>query len=159
MTFKDLKPGNPIYLLHRKDNIIALMGKVTAVSAPRFPQTKDMTQAMQLIVDVTIDENGTTKTYTTPDGLSLAYSGDGTMIATTREDIIREVENIKTQCEEELAKTGLRRRQAEQCEHIITEWNPAMREKKASEERFAKLETAMADLKGMITSLVKELKG
>ena len=159
MTFKDLKPGNPVYLLHRNGDIIAAVGKVTAVSAPRFPQTKDMTQAMQMVVDVTIDESGTTRTYTTPDTLATAYSGDGTVIATTRDGIIREAENIKTQCEEELAKTDLRRRHAEQCERIIAEWNPAIRERKAAEERFAKLETAFNDLKGMVASLVKELKG
>lgn len=159
MTFKDLKPGNPVYLLHRKDDITAAVGKVTAVSAPRFPQTKDMTQAMQMVVDVTIDENGTTRTYTTPDTLATAYSGDGTVIAATRDGIIREAENIKTQCEEELAKTDLRRRHCNQCEQIIAEWNPAIRERKAAEERFAKLETAFNDLKGMVASLVKELKG
>lgn len=159
MTFKDLKPSNPVYLLHRNDNITAIVGKVTAVSVPRFPQTKDITQAMQMVIDVTIDENGNSRTYTTPDTLTTAYAGDGTVIATTRDDIIREAENIKTQCEEELAKTDLRRRQCDQCEQIITEWNPAMRERKAAEERFTKLETAFTDLKSMVASLVKELKG
>lgn len=159
MTFKDLKPGNAVYLLYRKENITATTGKVTSVSAPRFPQTKDMTQVMQMVVDVTINNGNTARTYTVPDTLAVAYAGDGTVIATSKEGIVREAENIKAQCEEELTKTEARRRQAEQCDVIITEWNPQVRERRATEERFSKLETAMSDLKGMMASLVKELKG
>ena len=42
---------------------------------------------------------------------------------------------------------------------ILTEWNPQFKEKKETEERFAKLETSMTDLKSMLSGLIKELKG
>ncbi len=161
MTFKDLKPGNIVYLLHRTPDggVNVTTGKVTAVSASRFPQTKDTLHAMQMVVDVTISANGNVRTYTTPDNLATAYAGDGTVIATNRDGIISEAETIKAQSEEELAKADARRRTVEQCDAILSEWNPQIREKRAAEERFSKLEIAMSDLKGMMASLVKELKG
>ncbi len=160
MTFRDLKPGSIVYLMHRpaEGGVVAVTGKVTAVSAPRFPQTKDALHAMQMVVDVTISENGEGRTYTTPDNLTTAYAGDGTVIATTREGIVNEVETIKAQCEEELAKVDSRRRTMEQCDRIIMEWNPELKEKRANEERLCKLESSMTDLKSMLSGLIKELK-
>ncbi len=161
MTFQDLKPGSAVYLLHRpaEGGIVAVAGKVTAVSAPHLPPTRDTLHAMQMTVDITVSEDGGTRTYTAPATLATAYAGDGTVIATARDGIVSEAENIKAQCEEELAKTDARRKTLALCERIIIDWCPQEREKRAAEERFSKLETAMTDLCGMIASLVKELKG
>lgn len=159
MLFKDLKAGYQVYILHKGENIKVNTGKVTAVSPPRFPQTQGNFQAMQMVVDVTIEEGGTSKTYTTPDSLSVTYAGNELVIATEREGILREIETIKAHNEEELAKVAARKGIVAECEKILTEWNPQFKEKRATEERFAKLETSMTDLKSMLSGLIKELKG
>lgn len=159
MLFKDLKIGYQVYILHKGANIKVETGKVTAISPPRFPQTQGNFQAMQMVVDVTIVENGQSKTYTTPDALSVTYAGDELVIATERDGILKEVELIKSHNEDELAKVNARRTAVAECEKILTEWNPQFKEKRETEERFAKLETSMTDLKSMLSGLIKELKG
>ncbi len=159
MLFKDLKIGYQVYILHKGEDIKVSVGKVIAVSPPRFPQTQGNFQAMQMVVDVTIEENGESRTYTTPDSLSVTYAGNELVIATEREGILREIETIKAHNEEELSKVANRRALVAKCERILTEWNPMFKEKRENEERFAKLETSMTDLKSMLSGLIKELKG
>lgn len=159
MLFKDLKVGYQVYILHKGEGIRVETGKVTAISPPRFPQTQGNFQTMQMVVDITIEEDGKSKTYTTPDALSVTYAGNDLVIATEREGILREIETIKAHNEDELAKVNTRREVVAECEKILTEWNPQFKEKKETEERFAKLETSMTDLKSMLSGLIKELKG
>jgi hypothetical protein len=159
MLFKDLKTGYQVYILHRGTDIKVGVGKVMAVSPPRFPQTQSNFQAMQMVVDVTIEENGESKTYTTPDSLSVTYAGNELVIATEREGILKEIEAIKARNEEELLKVSIRKATVAECEKILAEWNPQFKEKRETEERFAKIETSMTDLKSMLSDLLKELKG
>lgn len=160
MTFKDIKPGYKVYMLHKDDGIQLSIGKVTAVSTPRFPQrsANNLMQTMQMVVDVTIDEEGQSRTYTIPDSLTITYAGDTLVIATERDPMLKEIEVVKAQAEDELSKTEYRRKLVSQCEAVLSEWNPIFKEKRDTEERFAKLETSMSDLKNMLSGLIKELK-
>ena len=159
MLFKDLKIGYQVYLLHKGSNIKVGVGKVTAMSPSRFPQTQERFQTMQMVVDITIEEDGENKTYTTPDSLSVTYAGNELVIATERDGILKEVESIKSLNEDELGKTDARRQIVAECSKILTEWNPIFKEKRETEERFSKLESSMTDLKTMLSGLIKELKG
>ncbi len=160
MTFKDLKPGYPVYMLHKTDGIRLTTGKATVVSAPHFPQpvANNLMQTMQMVVDVTIEADGQSRTYTIPDTLAITYAGDALALATDREPMLKEIEAMKSQAEDELAKTDKRRAIVAQCEAILTEWNPAFKEKRDTEERFSKIETSMTDLKTMLSGLIKELR-
>lgn len=157
MLFKDLKIGYPVYIFHKDGEKRITQGKVTAISPSRLPQTPSI-QTMQLVVDVTIDDGGSSRTYAIPDNTSVTYT-NGLVLSTDREGVIREVEILKNQCAEELAKIEEYRKSVSECEKILTEWNPAFREKRETEERFSKLETSMSDLKSMMSGLIKELRG
>ena len=113
---------------------------------------------MQMVVDVTIDDGGSSRTYAIPDNTSVTYT-NGLVLSTDREGVIREVEILKNQCADELAKVEEYRKSVCECEKILSEWNPAFREKRETEERFSKLETSMSDLKSMMSGLIKELRG
>ena len=157
MLFKDLKIGYPVYIFHKDGEKRITQGKVTAISPSRLPQTPSI-QTMQLVVDVTIDDGGSSRTYTIPDNTSVTYT-NGLVLSTDREGVIREVEILRNQCAEELAKIEEYRKSVSECEKILTEWNPVFREKRETEERFSKLETSMSDLKSMMSGLIKELRG
>lgn len=159
MLFKDLKIGYPIYILHKGNNLRVEIGKIVAISPSRFPQTQGNFQTMQMVVDITIEEDGESKTYTTPDSLSVTYAGNELVIATEREGILKEVESIKSQNEDELSKISTRKAVVSECETILAEWNPQFKERRETEERFTKIESSMKDLKGMLSDLIKELKG
>ena len=157
MLFKDLKIGYPVYIFHKDGEKRITHGKVTAISPSRLPQTPSL-QTMQMVVDVTIDDGGSSRTYAIPDNTSVTYT-NGLVLSTDREGVIREVEILKNQCADELAKIEEYRKSVCECEKILTEWNPAFREKRETEERFSKLETSMSDLKSMMSGLIKELRG
>lgn len=157
MLFKDLKIGYPVYIFHKDGEKRITQGKVTAISPSRLPQTPSL-QTMQLVVDVTIDDGGSSRTYAIPDNTSVTYT-NGLVLSTDREGVIREVEILRNQCADELAKIEEYRKSVSECEKILTEWNPAFREKRETEERFSKLETSMSDLKSMMSGLIKELRG
>lgn len=157
MLFKDLKIGYPVYIFHKDGEKRITQGKVTAISPSRLPQTPSV-QTMQLVVDVTIDDGGSSRTYTIPDNLSVTYSNN-LVLSTDRDGVIREVEILRNQCADELAKIDEYRKSVSECEKILTDWNPVFREKRETEERFSKLETSMSDLKSMMSGLIKELRG
>ena len=157
MLFKDLKIGYPVYIFHKDGEKRITQGKVTAISPSRLPQTPSL-QTMQMVVDVTIDDGGSSRTYAIPDNTSVTYT-NGLVLSTDRDGVIREVEILRNQCAEELAKIEDYRKSVSECEKILTEWNPAFREKRETEERFSKLETSMSDLKSMMSGLIKELRG
>ena len=157
MLFKDLKIGYPVYIFHKEGEKRITQGKVTAISPSRLPQTPSL-QTMQMVVDVTIDDGGSSRTYAIPDNTSVTYT-NGLVLSTDREGVIREVEILRNQCAEELAKIEDYRKSVSECEKILAEWNPAFREKRETEERFSKLETSMSDLKSMMSGLIKELRG
>lgn len=157
MLFKDLKIGYPVYIFHKDGEKRITQGKVTAISPSRLPQTPSL-QTMQMVVDVTIDDGGSSRTYAIPDNSSVTYS-NGLVLSTDREGVIREVEILRNQCADELSKIEEYRKSVSECEKILTEWNPVFREKRETEERFSKLETSMSDLKSMMSCLIKELRG
>lgn len=157
MLFKDLKIGYPVYIFHKDGEKRITQGKVTAISPSRLPQTPSL-QTMQLVVDVTIDDGGSSRTYAIPDNTSVTYT-NGLVLSTDREGVIREVEILRNQCADELAKIDEYRKSVSECEKILAEWNPVFREKRETEERFSKLETSMSDLKSMMSGLIKELRG
>ena len=157
MLFKDLKIGYPVYIFHKDGEKRITQGKVTAISPSRLPQTPSL-QTMQMVVDVTIDDGGSSRTYAIPDNTSVTYT-NGLVLSTDREGVIREVEILRNQCADELAKIEEYRKSVSECEKILAEWNPVFREKRETEERFSKLETSMSDLKSMMSGLIKELRG
>lgn len=115
-------------------------------------------QTIQMVVDVTIEDGGFSRTYTMSDNISVTYAND-LVLSTERDGVLREVEILKNQSSEELSKMDEYKKDVDECEKILAEWNPAFREKRETEERFSKIETSMADLKNMMAGLIKELKG
>lgn len=111
-----------------------------------------------MVVDVTIEDGGFTRTYTMPDNISVTYANN-LVLSTDMEGVLREVEILKNQRTEELSKVDEYKKDVDDCEKILAEWNPVFREKRETEERFTKLETSMSDLKNMMAGLIKELKG
>lgn len=67
MTFKDIKKGHPVYMLHKGDEgLREEIGRVTAITQPRFPQYSGGGTALSTVVDVTVETNGANNTYTMP---------------------------------------------------------------------------------------------
>ena len=161
MLFKDLKPGYPVFLLRKGDEIKALQGKTIKVSDPYFPpaqigQMPSMSTA-QRVVDVTLEADGVTNTYSIPETLSVTYANN-VVLSTDREGILRDVEAMKGQSEEVVRSVERHRSIIEDCEKILEEWNPAFAEKKEQDKRISVIESDVKGMKKMLTDFINEFK-
>lgn len=155
MLFKDLKTGYPIFLFSRT-NVEVRQGKVINVTPPHLDTHYG--NPTEMVVDLTVEDNGQTFTYAFKDSTEIGYTKD-LVVSPGREAILREVEIMKTQSEQALAQVENHRTVVEKCNHILSEFNPVLKERRENEERFSKLEGSVGELKDIIQSLVKELKG
>lgn len=159
MIFKDMRQGYPVYMLDKTDGEIkAVTGKVTMVSQPRFPQMQpgSQTQTIGMVVDVTIESEGTTKTYEIPESSSVVNAGN-LVLSVDKEGILREVRAIKSRSEQAIKDVAKHNKNIEDCEKVMVEWDTSFADKKENEARFAGIENEMKDLKGVINKLIDKL--
>lgn len=148
MLFKDTKAGYPIYLLD-KDGVKATHGRVVSVSTPRVqtPQVGAFPQnplAASLVVDVTIEVDGTTRTYTMPETSTITYAGN-IALSTEKESILREIQALKTVSEEALSKVEAHRQTIENCNKVLEEWDTTFAEINLMEDKKSIEETEADD--------------
>lgn len=151
MTFKELKQGYSIYILD-KDKMCVKSGKVVSVSAPHIDK-KSFELGAVLVVDVALDIDGNVATYTFKEDTEAGYVQQ-TVITTDKQNIIREIEVIKSQLEEALSQVDAHKDRLQKCNDILVEYNPAIKERQEIDERFGKLESSMDELKTMLSGLL-----
>lgn len=74
MQFRDIKPGYPVFILD-KESVTATQGKAVSVGVPRIQTPNTFGQTSSLVVDIAIEADGTTKTYTIPETAAVTYAG------------------------------------------------------------------------------------
>ena len=151
MLFKDLKNGFPVYIYDR-NSIEVSQGKVVNVSMPHIDKGNFNMQA-SMVVDITIENNGCPTTYTFRDNTETGYTSS-LVISTDKANIIREIEAAKEQSEEALSQVEQHKIRLQKYETILADYNPAVKEKKAIDERFGKIESSMDELKSMLSGLL-----
>lgn len=153
MMFKDIKQNYQVYILD-KNTIEYKEGKVNSVSFPRMMMTQSGTQS---VIDVTIESEGKTATYSIPEHLSITYAGN-IILSTTKENIAKEVESIKNSAEQILESIDRQKEIIDKSTRLLTDLNPSFKEKKEVEDRFNRIETDVADMKNMLSNFIKEFK-
>lgn len=153
MMFKDIKQNYQVYILD-KNTIEYKEGKVNSVSFPRMMMTQSGTQS---VIDVTIESEGKTATYSIPEHLSITYAGN-IVLSTTKENIAKEVESIKNSAEQILESVDRQKEIIDKSTRLLTDLNPSFKEKKEVEDRFNRIEKDVTDMKNMLTNFIKEFK-
>lgn len=165
MQFKDIKQGYPVYILHT-DELKASNGKVINVSQPYFPNTPPFNPTQQpfnptttqRMVDITIEIEGRTQTYSVPE-TSQAVNAPNMVISTDRDGIIREVEAIKSTKEERLKSREKDESDVKACEEILSNWNPEFAAKKEQDKRLTAMEDKIGSMEEMMRKLYESLNG
>lgn len=163
MTFKEIKRGFPVFILHKNgEDVKAAEGKVTNVSDPHLPQNFNPSspsaynQMQQLMVDITIEENGTTNTYCIPENLTVTYAGE-MVLATEREGILREVQALVTQDDEHIKAVPMHEKRRAACTAILEKWDTAYKERKENDQRFKGIENCISGLENRMGGLENKL--
>lgn len=98
LAFKDVKQNYSVYILNKQD-ITITDGKVISVGFPHLDlNTKPAMGQSQMVVDVTIEANSKTATYSIPENLSVTYAGD-VVLSTDKQGLMAEVEQMKNTAE------------------------------------------------------------
>lgn len=163
MLFKDIKQNYPVHILD-KDNVSYIQGKVVSVSFPHMDNTNPMSMG-KTVVDVVIDADGKSATYTIPENMGIVYAGN-LVLSTDKDGIIREVEALKTSSEQYLKSVDKTRKVLEKSTSLLAELNPEIKAKQENELRLSNLENTMKDIqsdmkdfKEMMSGFIKEMKG
>lgn len=153
MLFKDLKAGCSVYIFDR-ENVTFSQVRVLEVTPPHYDSHYG--SPTEMVVDVSLE--GFQRPYTFKDSTDTGYLNN-LVISTDRNKGLGEVEALKAQAEQVLAKKASYETSVEKCSQILSEFSPVFKEKRENEARFSQLEGSVNELKSMISSLVKELKG
>lgn len=153
MTFRELKQGYSIYVLD-KDSMCVKQAKVVSVSAPHIDK-RGFEMGASLVVDVVLDIDGAVATYTFKEDTETGYFST-TIITIDKQNIVREVEVVKTQSEEALSQIDVHKDRLSKCNEILAEFNPAIKEKQAIDQRFVKLEGSIDEIKNMLSNIVNK---
>ena len=169
MNFSELRQNYPVYILNKTD-MTTIQGKVVNVNAPYFQQPNPMQvpmpmpmqqQPTQRVVDVTIDMQGKTQTFTITETSAITCAqigGKDFILSTDKQGIIREVEVIKSQSEEALSNVDRHKAVINSCDTILSEWNPEFAEKKQQDERISGLEKQVEKMGKMLSDFINEFK-
>lgn len=170
MTFKDIRQGQTVYVLHKGEEVKAECAKVRQVGMPRFPQYGTQGSAMGMVIDLTIGLNTAVETaaredggnkeriYVVPADSEIACAGN-VVISVNKEGMLREVEIMRAESAEAIDAVDKRKKRKERCEEILLEWDERMAEKKQQGEKIEKLEGKVDKLTNMIMGFIKEFKG
>lgn len=154
MLFKDMKQGYTVYFLD-KESVRGYQGKVVSVAVPRYdaPIFGQQSQPSGMVVDVTIEAEGATRTYTIPESSSVAYAGT-LVISTDRDGVVREAESIKAAAQDALSKVEHYRDAVDKCDALLEEWNPALAEKREQERRIGGIENEVKNLGTLVREFI-----
>lgn len=153
MAFKDVKQNYSIYILNKQD-ISITDGKVISVGFPHMDlNNKSTIGQSQMVIDVTIESNCKTATYTIPENLSVTYAGD-IVLSTDKQGLIAEVESMKNTAEKILESAPKQKEVVEKATSLLSDLNPIYKEKKETEQRFAKIEETINRMESTVTNFI-----
>ena len=153
MAFKDVKQNYSVYILNKQD-ITITDGKVISVGFPHLDlNTKPTMGQSQMVVDVTIQANSKTATYSIPENLSVTYAGD-IVLSTDKQGLMAEVEQMKNTAEKILESVPKQKEVVEKTTALLSELNPIYKEKKETEQRFSKIEESISRMESTVNNFI-----
>lgn len=149
LLFKDVKPNYPIYILDRK-NVEYKEGKVKEVNLPHLDNSNPMVIG-KMVVDVVIESEGNTGSYTIQDNVCIASAFNGDIILSTeKEGLLPELESIKSSKEQYLEGVQKAEEDLEKSKKLLAELNPLLKEKQENEKRFTNIENSISEMSQML---------
>lgn len=149
----DVKQNYSVYILNKQD-ITITDGKVISVGFPHLDlNTKPTMGQSQMVVDVTIEANSKTATYSIPENLSVTYAGD-VVLSTDKQGLMAEVEQMKNTAEKILESVPKQKEVVDKTTVLLSELNPVYKEKKETEQRFSKIEESISRMESTVNNFI-----
>ena len=112
---------------------------------------------MQTVVDVAIEFGGKATTYVTPERTTVIYTPDNSIISTELRPLLQEVEADKMRSQEAIKMHDAHVQNVRECDELLEQWNPDLRDKRQTEERFGRMEERFDRMESMMSKLISNL--
>ena len=165
-TFRDIQPGNTLFVLSKGDKLTYEETTLVSVSQPRadvlqqnnqFPMQM---QGIRQVVDVTYTIAGKTYTDTTDINLSVLsnpQTGFPVMVSTEKEYVINELKETMKQSEKLLKDVEKHKKRVKECKALIAEIDTEYNEKVQTENRLSKLEESSIKTNELLQQLLEKI--
>lgn len=161
MTFKDIKQNNTVFILD-KNNLKVISAKVINASQPKVDMSKPNScmSGTTLIVDIDLNLEGKTVSYSIPENLEITYTNTGLVLAIDPNKLVNEVNSLHREAKDQLAKKGYYEEVIKKTPDLMAELNPQLKEKQETDRRLNLMESSISNMQSDIskmTSLVEKL--
>lgn len=155
MSFKELKRGLPVYILN-KETLEYITGKVSQDATPPRLNT---TFGQPMIVDVSIESQGTIKIWSLPADQQIAeiQTDANTVIATDKTPLISIIKSIKTDCENYIQGVDLAKEKLAKADQLIAELDVVFKQQQQTEERFVRLEQSIDSINHQLENTLSQI--
>lgn len=143
MLFKEIKPGNAVYILDR-NAVEAEKGTVSNVTPPHVSTQPGV---IGMFVDITVNTAKGNPTYIVNDNAVTAYADNNNVIITTDvNNVLAELRAIKGRSEAVIGNIDKYKADIAKCDNLLADLDPVFKKERDNEIRFTKLEDAVAEL-------------
>lgn len=161
MTFKDIKQNNTVFILD-KNNLKVISAKVINASQPKIDMSKPNScmSGTTLIVDIDLNIEGKTVSYSIPENLEITYTNTGLVLAIDPNKLVNEVNSLHREAKDQLAKKEYYEEVIKKTPDLMAELNPQLKEKQETDRRLNMMESSISTMQSDIskmTSLVEKL--
>ena len=155
MQFRDIKQQSTVYILNKQDLTIT-QGIAVKVGFPRM-HVNPKTNQTETVIDMDIDMGGKNGSYSIPEHLSVSYAGN-LVFSIDQDGLIREVESMRTTAKQVLDSVDYQKEVLAKADALLADLSPIHKERKETEQRFAKLESSVNEMKDMMSKFIQEFK-
>lgn len=149
MLFKNAKIGQIIHVLDRKTAQYFAAKVEQPVGVPHYEPNNPT-----LMVDVVLNIEGQTRTFSIPENLSATYAGD-LCLSTDTSDLLIELDQMEVQGEKALQDVPRIEKMLQAVKERKMQLNPALKLKQEQDNRMQKLETSVQNLTDMFQQFMK----
>ena len=154
MTFKDIKTNNTVFILD-KNNLKVIQAKVINASQPKIDMSKPNScmSGTTLIVDIDLNIEGKTVSYSIPENLEITYTNTGLVLAIDPNKLVNEVNSLHREAKDQLAKKEYYEEVIKKTPDLMAELNPQLKEKQETDRRLNLMESAISNMQSDISKM------
>nr|DAK73325.1 MAG TPA: hypothetical protein [Caudoviricetes sp.] len=159
MQFKDIKQGQPVFILDKSEMTInqgKVVNNVYHVDSNNNFGSVFTQQNNTMCRDITIESNGKSNIYVISELLEIAKAGN-IVLSTSSEALTKEINDICDDAKEKLANREYYQMIVNKTPELLVTLNPALKKEQETETRLKAVEGSVQEVKDLVKTLVEKL--
>lgn len=159
MQFKDIKQGQPVFILDKskmKINQGKVVNNVYHVDSNNNFGSVFTQQNNTMCRDITIESNGKSNIYVISELLETAKAGN-IVLSTSSEALTKEINDICDDAKEKLANREYYQMIVDKTPDLLVTLNPSLKKEQETETRLKAVEGSVQEVKDLVKTLVEKL--